>query len=63
MTFGLTHAPAIYQASFNNCFPSFIDNFAVCSMDAIVIYSTNEEEHEEQVGTVFKWLRDIGLYA
>ena len=49
MPFGLTNAPATFQAYIDDCLRPYIDDFAVCYLDDILIYSTNEEEHEEQV--------------
>jgi hypothetical protein len=40
-----------------------IDDFAVCYLDEILIYLTNEEEHEEQVRKVLERLREFGLYG
>ena len=47
MPFGLTNTPATFQAYLDNCLRPYIDNFAVCYLDDILIYSNNEEEHEE----------------
>jgi hypothetical protein len=63
MPFGLTKAPATFQAYIDDCLRPFIDNFAVCYLDEILIYSTNEEEHEEQVRKALKGRREFGLYA
>jgi hypothetical protein len=49
MPFGLTNAPAAFQAYIDDCLWPFIDDFAVCYVNDILIYSTDEEEHEEQV--------------
>jgi len=54
MPFGLTHAPATFQAYIDNCLWPYIDDFAVCYLDDIVIHMTNEEEHEEQVRKVLE---------
>jgi hypothetical protein len=35
----------------------------VCYIDDILIYSTNKEEHKEQVRKVLERLREIGLYG
>jgi len=63
MPFGLTNAPATFQAYMDDCLRPFIDDFAVCYLDDILIYSTDEEEHEEQVRKVLERLPEFGLYA
>ena len=63
MPFGLTNAPATFQAYIDDCLRPYIDDFAVCYLDDILIYSTNEEEHEEQVQKVLERLREFGLYG
>lgn len=49
MPIGLTNAPAAFQACIDHCLQPFIHDFAVCYLDNILIYSTDEEEHEEEV--------------
>jgi hypothetical protein len=39
MPFGLTHRPATFQCYIGNCLPPHIDNFAVCYLGDILIYS------------------------
>jgi hypothetical protein len=56
MAFGLTNTPATFQAYINDCLRPFIDDFAVCSLDHIVLKSPNEKEHEEQVRKVLERL-------
>jgi len=63
MPFGLTNAPSTFQAYIDDCLRPYIDDFAVCYLDDILIYSTNEEEHEEQVRKVLQRLREFGLYS
>jgi len=63
MPFGLTKAAATFHSYINNCLRRFIDDFVVCFLNDILIYSTNEEEHEEQVWKVLECLRGFGLYA
>jgi len=63
LPFGLTNAPATFQAYVDDCLRPFIDHFAVCYLDDILIYLTDEEEHNDQVRKVPGWLRELGLYA
>jgi len=63
MPFGLTNVPATFQAYIDNCLRPYIDDFAVCYLDDILIYSTNEKEHEDHVKKVLERLRQFGLYC
>jgi len=63
MLFGLTNAPATFQAYIDDCLRPYIDDFAVCYLDDILIYSTNEKEHEDHVRKVLQRLQEFGLYC
>ncbi|GGV52127.1 hypothetical protein GCM10010495_81850 [Kitasatospora herbaricolor] len=63
MPFGLTNAPAAFQHVMNNIFRKFLNNFVVCYLDDILIYSNNVEKHEIHVCQVLQKLRDARLYA
>jgi len=63
MPFGLTKVLATFQSYIDDCLRPFIDNFAVCYLDDILIYSTNEKEHEKNVRQVLQRLREFGLYC
>jgi hypothetical protein len=54
MPFGLTKTPATYQTYIDDCLRPDIDDFAVCYLYDILMYSTNEEEHEKQVRKVLE---------
>jgi hypothetical protein len=54
MLFGLTNAPAYFM---------YLDKFVVVFIDDILIYSQNEQEHEEHLRKVLQRLRDCQLYA
>ena len=63
MPFGLTNAPAIFQHLMNDIFREFLDDFVVCYLDDILIFSKNEVDHEKHVRLVLEKLRNAGLYA
>jgi hypothetical protein len=47
----------------NDIFWEFLDNFVVCYLDDILIFSKNEKDHEKHVRMVLQKLRDGGLYV
>ena len=47
--FGLTNAPATSMGLMNNFFSRYLDKFVLIFLDGILIYSKNEEEHEENL--------------
>jgi hypothetical protein len=61
MLFGLTNAPATFQAYIDDCLRPYIDDFTVCYLDDILIYSTNEKEHKDYIRKVLQYLQDFGL--
>jgi hypothetical protein len=63
MPFGLTNAPAVFQHLMNDVFREFLDDFVVCYLDDILVFSKNEEEHINHVRLVLEKLRTTGLYA
>jgi hypothetical protein len=63
MPFGLTNAPAIFQHLMNDIFREFLDDFVVCHLDDILIFSKNEKDHEKHVRMVLQKLRDARLYT
>jgi len=63
MPFGLTNAPAVFQHLMNDVFREFLDDFVVCYLDDILVFSQNEEEHINHVRLVLEKLRTAGLYA
>jgi hypothetical protein len=52
MLFGLINAPVIFQHLMNDIFREFLDNFVVCYLDDILIFSKNEKDHEKHVQMV-----------
>jgi hypothetical protein len=63
MSFGLTNAPAYFMYLMNKIFMEYLDKFFVVFIDDILIYSKNEEEHEEHLRLVLQKLIEHELYA
>ena len=63
MSFGLTNAPAYLMNLMNKVFMEFLDKFVVVFIDDILVYSKNEEEHNEHLHLVLGKLREHQLYA
>jgi hypothetical protein len=63
MSFGLTNAPAYFMYLMNKVFMKYLDKFAMVFIDNILVYSKDEEEHEEHLRLVLHKLRDHRLYA
>jgi hypothetical protein len=63
MSFSLTIAPPYFMYLMNSVFMDYLDKFVVVFIDDILIYSQNEQEHEEHLRKVLQRLRDCQLYA
>src|SRR5208282_3751563 len=63
MPFGLTNGPATWQRFMNDTLFDHLDDFCTAYLDDIMIYSKNEQEHEEHVQKVLDRLRSAGLQA
>ncbi|KAF5339905.1 hypothetical protein D9758_015029 [Tetrapyrgos nigripes] len=61
--YGLTNAPAAWQAFIQDVLSDLIDICCVVYLDDILVFSTSEEEHHRHVGMVLDRLRDAFLYA
>jgi hypothetical protein len=61
--FGLTNAPAYFINLMNKVFMEYLDQFVVVFIDDILVYSQNEEAHEDHLRLVLQKLRDNQLYA
>jgi hypothetical protein len=62
MSFRLTNAPSYFMYLMNKVFIEYLDKFVVVCIDDILVYSRNEEEHEEHLRLVLQKLRDHRLY-
>jgi hypothetical protein len=56
MSFGLTNAPASFMYLMNSVFMDYLDKFVVVFIDDILVYSQNEQEHEERLRKVLQRL-------
>jgi hypothetical protein len=63
MSFGLTNAPAYFMYLMNKVFIEYLDKFVVVFIDDILVFSWNEEEHEEPLEVGKQKLREHQLYA
>ena len=61
--FGLTNAPATFMCLMNSVFSKYLDKFILVFLNDILIYSKNEEEHEEHLRLTLQVLREHKLYA
>ncbi len=58
MPFDVTNAPAIFMDYKNRIFYEYLDKFVVVFIDDILVFSKNEEEHEEHLRLVMQRLRE-----
>jgi hypothetical protein len=52
MSFGLTDAPAYLKYLMNKVFMEYLDKFIAVFIGDILVYSRNEDEHEEHLHLV-----------
>jgi hypothetical protein len=52
ISFGLTNAPAHFMYLMNSVFMSELDKFVVVFIDDILVYSKDEEEHEQHLRVI-----------
>nr|GEW21719.1 putative reverse transcriptase domain-containing protein [Tanacetum cinerariifolium] len=63
MSFGLTNAPAIFLDLMNRVYKPYLDKFVIVFIDDILIYSKNDQEHEEHLKLILELLKREKLYA
>ena len=52
MPFGLTNAPAAFMDLMNGVFQPYLDQFVFVFIDDILVYSRDEQEHEQHLKIV-----------
>jgi hypothetical protein len=63
MPFGLSNAPATFQALMNDIFKNYLRNFVHVFFDDILVYSPDLQTHLSHLSTVLQLLRANNLYA
>ncbi|GBG77132.1 hypothetical protein CBR_g23458 [Chara braunii] len=63
MSFGLTNAPATFQAAMTTEFRHMLDRFVLIYLDDILVYSRSLDEHVEHLRTVLEWQRQAKYKA
>ena len=63
MPFGLTNTLATFIDLMNRIFHNYLDDFLIVFVDDILIYSDNEEIHQEHLRKAFEILTKNKLYA
>ncbi|GJP29280.1 hypothetical protein CLOM_g6485, partial [Closterium sp. NIES-68] len=61
--FGLTNAPATFQAEMNHILRPLLDECVVVYLDDILIYSRDMKQHDEHLQRVFEILRRERFYV
>jgi hypothetical protein len=61
MLFGLSNAPATFQARINKVFHLYLDVFCTAYINDILVYSNNLTSHKQHVRLVIEVLRDAGF--
>ena len=63
MPFGLTNALTAFMDLMNRVFRPYLDQFFVVFIDDILVYSRDEQEHEQHLKIVLQALGEKKLYA
>jgi hypothetical protein len=63
MSFVLTDASAYFMYLMNKVLIEYLDKFFIVSINNILVYFKDEEEHEEHLYQILQKLRDHRLYA
>jgi len=63
MPFGLTNVHVVFQHMINDVFYGYLDDFVVCYINDILIFSKNMIKHDRHVRLVLEKFRKVNLYA
>ena len=63
MPFWLTNAPIAFMDLMNMVFRPYLDQFFMVFIDDILVYSRDEQEHEQHLKIILQTLREKKLYA
>jgi hypothetical protein len=63
MPFAFFNALVVFQHLLNNVFREYLDNFVVCYIDDIFIFSNNMEDQECHVHVVLEKFWEVGFYT
>ncbi|GJW89885.1 putative reverse transcriptase domain-containing protein [Tanacetum coccineum] len=61
--FGLTNALAVFMDLMNRVCKPYLDKFVIVFINDILIYSKNQQEHEEHLKSILELLKKEELYA
>jgi hypothetical protein len=63
MPFHITNAPINFQYFMNDVFHEYLDDFVVCYIDDILIFSKNVEEHERHVWPKMSFNGQLNMFS